>query len=182
MTKNIFKYFITTMYWLCEGRDLVSSKRRQFEIKLEVIKTPKGEVPTVRSLRQVVAGLNELNTDIVGVRSQIMEEIKDLKRDINAIKKLLAEETVTFDAINEKFIDLNKGLQSLLKQKTDDKTLKAVKGLETAVGTLKDQLSELSESVTSEVTKQSKNVANAVGKLYLFLEKAEKGKKKKSTS
>ena len=161
---------------------MVSSKRKQFEIKLEVIKTPKGEVPTARSLRQVVAGLNELNTDIVGVRSQIMDEIKDLKRDISAVKKLLAEETVTFDAINEKFIELNKGLESLLKQKTDDKTLKAVKGLETAISALKAQLSELTKSVTNEVTKQAKNVANAVGKLYLFLEKTEEGKKRKSTS
>lgn len=161
---------------------MARSKRKQFEIKLEVIKTPKGEVPTARSLRQVVAGLNELNTDIVGVRSQIMDEIKDLKRDISAIKKLLAEETVTFDAINEKFIVLNKGLESLLKEKTDDKTLKAVKGLETAVKALKTQLSDLTDSVTDEVAKQSKNVANAVGKLYLFLEKTERGKKKKSTS
>ncbi|MFX0067730.1 MAG: hypothetical protein ACFFC5_01530 [Promethearchaeota archaeon] len=159
-----------------------SSKRKQFEIKLEVIKTPKGEVPTVRSLRQVVAGLNELNTDIDGVRSQIMEELKDLKRDISAIKKLLAEETVTFDAINEKFVELNKGLESLLKQKTDDKTLKAVKGMETTVNALETQLSELTKNVTDEVTKQAKNVANAVGKLYLFLEKTEEGKKKKSTS
>ncbi|MFX0088418.1 MAG: hypothetical protein ACFFA1_03905 [Promethearchaeota archaeon] len=149
---------------------------------MEVIKTPKGEVPTVRSLRQVVAGLNELNTDIDGVRSQIMEELKDLKRDISAIKKLLAEETVTFDAINEKFVELNKGLESLLKQKTDDKTLKAVKGMETTVNALETQLSELTKNVTDEVTKQAKNVANAVGKLYLFLEKTEEGKKKKSTS
>jgi len=170
------------MYWFCEGRDLVSSKRKQFEIKLEVIKTPKGEVPTARSLRQVVAGLNELNTDIVGVRSLIMEQIKDLKRDISAVKKLLAEETVTFDAINEKFIELNKGLESLLKQKTDDKTLEAVKGLETAVNALETQLSKMTKGVTDEVTKQAKNVANAVGKLYLFLEKTEEGKKRKSTS
>ncbi|MFX0096864.1 MAG: hypothetical protein ACFE7E_03805 [Candidatus Hodarchaeota archaeon] len=161
---------------------MAKSRRKQFEIKLEVIKTPKGEVPTVGSLRQVVAGLNELNTDIAGVRSQIMEEMKDLRRDMSAIKKLLAEETVTFDAINEKFIALNKGLESLLKQKTDDKTLKAIKELETAVKALETQLSELTESVTGEVTKQAKNVANAVGKLYLFLEKTEEGKKKKSTS
>ena len=159
-----------------------SSKRKQFEIKLEVIKTPKGEVPTVRSLRQVVEGLNELNTDIVDVRSQIMGEIRDLKRDITAVKKLLAEEAVTFDAINEKFIDLNKSLESLLKQKTDEKTLKTVKGIEATLKTLETQLSEMTKSVKNGTAEQAKNVANAVGKLYLFLEKAEEGKKKKKTS
>ncbi|MFX1485552.1 MAG: hypothetical protein ACFFBS_00315 [Promethearchaeota archaeon] len=158
-----------------------SSKRKQFEIKLEVIKTPKGEVPTVKSLRQVVMGLNELNSDIVNVRSQIMGEIKDLKRDVTAVKKLLAEEAVTFDAINEKFTDLNNSLESLLKQKTDDKTLKAVKGVGATLNSLETQLSEMAKNVKDGLAEQAKNVANAVGKLYLFLEKAEEGKKKKTS-
>ncbi|MHA1835560.1 MAG: hypothetical protein ACTSYQ_01330 [Candidatus Odinarchaeia archaeon] len=82
-------------------------------IELEVIKTPKGDVPSVKSFKSIIEALNIIDQEIKEVRGDFLNQIEDLRTDIKSIKKLIAEQTVTLESLNEKLKDIIDKLSDL---------------------------------------------------------------------
>nr|MDO8099294.1 hypothetical protein [Candidatus Njordarchaeota archaeon] len=92
-----------------------SSKKGKVEIHIDAISTPKGDVPTVDTVKRVVDGLNMLESEMYveteETKKNILLKVRDLDKDILSIKKLVSEMAISFESILEKLGDVESKLE-----------------------------------------------------------------------
>lgn len=89
-------------------------KDKRIPVELKVINTPKGEVPTVESFKNLVNGLNILDSEIESLRGEYLKLIEEVRRDVKSVKKLVMDNTISLESVNEKLVQLNKTLSESL--------------------------------------------------------------------
>jgi len=92
----------------------MAEKDKRIPVELKVINTPKGEVPTVESFKNLVNGLNILDAEIESLRGDYLNLIEEVKRDVKSVKKLVLDNTISLESVNEKLVQLNKTLSESL--------------------------------------------------------------------
>ncbi|NVM30768.1 MAG: hypothetical protein HWN65_18145 [Candidatus Helarchaeota archaeon] len=94
-----------------------TGENKKFSIKVEAIKTPLGAVPTLESFKNLVEGLNILNADMIRthetVNSEVFKQMAGIEKELKSLRKLIAEEIVSFEAIKEDINALNKRLDNI---------------------------------------------------------------------
>jgi len=92
-----------------------SSKKGKVEIHIDAISTPKGDVPTVDTVKRVVNGLNMLESEMYveteETKKNVLLKVRDLDKDILSIKKLVSEMAISFESILEKLGDVESKLE-----------------------------------------------------------------------
>ncbi|WEU39992.1 MAG: hypothetical protein OdinLCB4_005850 [Candidatus Odinarchaeum yellowstonii] len=88
----------------------MSERSRRIQIELKAINTPKGEVPTVESFQNLVDGLNILDGELEELREQYLKLIQEIKQDFKSMKKLIMDNTIGIEVVNERLEQLSKKL------------------------------------------------------------------------
>ncbi|NVM54546.1 MAG: hypothetical protein HWN66_12650 [Candidatus Helarchaeota archaeon] len=105
-----------------------AEEKNKILIKIEAIKTPLGPVPTLESFKRIVEGLNILNADMMRtqetVNSEVFKQMAGIEKELKSLRKLISEEIISFGAIKEDIVALNKRLDKIGKeQNTNMKNL-----------------------------------------------------------
>lgn len=74
---------------------------KRAEIEIEAIKTPVGEVPTVKTIERVIEGLNALGEDLDSLSLSFSEALKSIVAEVKGIQKLISKTTVSSEAAAE---------------------------------------------------------------------------------
>ncbi|MHA1409105.1 MAG: hypothetical protein ACTSQY_02080 [Candidatus Odinarchaeia archaeon] len=131
-------------------------------IELEIIRTPKGDVPTANSFRSLVDAINLLDGEIEETRGQFMTQIDDLRKDIKSIKKLIAEETVTLEALNETLKETGAKMTQITNEglKLDDSKVIEIfnKSILPAIEELKENNKKMEQSFVKALNSMAKIV------------------------
>nr|MDO8135715.1 hypothetical protein [Candidatus Njordarchaeum guaymaensis] len=92
-----------------------SGKKGKVEIQIDAISTPKGDVPTVDTVKRVVDGLNMLESemyfDTEEMKKNVLVKVRDLDKDILSVKKLVSEIAISFESALEKLGDVESKLE-----------------------------------------------------------------------
>jgi hypothetical protein len=127
------------------------SEAPKFKIEIEAIKTPKGLVPTVESLRRIVEALNVLDADFNRMNLKMEANIRALLREVKTLQKLVADDTIASESSVEKLGILVERLDSL--EKNLQKEKRTVSDRSTAAS-----LKALKQEITPTLTKASKRL------------------------
>lgn len=96
---------------------------KKISIKIEAIKTPLGEVPTLESFKQVLEGLNVLNADMIRtqemVNNEMFKTMAGIEKELKSLRKLISEEIISFEAIKEDVNTVNKRLDKIEKDQLE---------------------------------------------------------------
>ena len=93
----------------------VSESRQKFGIQIEAIKTPKGMVPTVDTIKRVVQGLNLLDADLTRTKLKMEANIRALLREVKTLQKLVADDTIASESSLERLGEIIKRLDKMEK-------------------------------------------------------------------
>lgn len=104
------------------GIATVSSEKPKYAIEIEAIKTPKGLVPTVESLKRIVKGLNLLDADLGRMNLKMEANIRALLREVKTLQKLVADDTIASESSVERLGILAKRFETF--EKTLDRATK----------------------------------------------------------
>ena len=134
----------------------MSSEQPKYAIEIEAIKTPKGLVPTVESLKRIVKGLNLIDADLGRMNLKMEANIRALLREVKTLQKLVADDTIASESSVERlgvlatqFEALEKTMDKMAKQKppkTSDTSLKELQ--KELVPTLTQAVHRLEEMIT----------------------------------
>ncbi len=127
------------------------SEAPKFKIEIEAIKTPKGLVPTVESLRRIVKALNVLDADFNRMNLKMEANIRALLREVKTLQKLVADDTIASESSVERLGILVERMDSLEKNLRKQKTAPA--GDTTAAS-----LKALKQEITPTLTKTAKRL------------------------
>lgn len=94
-------------------------QKEKVKIQINSIKTPLGDVPTVDSLKRVVDGLNLLNSDMVNFNADTAKNMSAIDKELRNIRKLIAEETVSFEVMSQKLEKVSNQLELLAKSEKE---------------------------------------------------------------
>jgi hypothetical protein len=90
------------------------AEEKKINIKIEAIKTPLGEVPTLASLKQICEAMNILNADMIRtqetVNNEVYKQLHTIEIELKSLRKLMSEEIISFEAVKESINALNKRL------------------------------------------------------------------------
>jgi uncharacterized protein YoxC len=96
---------------------------KKISIKIEAIKTPLGQVPTLESFKQVLEGLNVLNADMIRtqdmVNNEMFKTMAGIEKELKSLRKLISEEIISFEAIKEDVNTVNKRLDKIEKDQIE---------------------------------------------------------------
>ncbi|MDD1778873.1 MAG: hypothetical protein LUQ65_11980 [Candidatus Helarchaeota archaeon] len=96
---------------------------KKISIKIEAIKTPLGQVPTLESFKQVLEGLNVLNADMIRtqelVNNEMFKTMAGIEKELKGLRKLISEEIISFEAIKEDVNTVNKRLDKIEKDQVE---------------------------------------------------------------
>ncbi|MFX0168837.1 MAG: hypothetical protein ACFE89_05680 [Candidatus Hodarchaeota archaeon] len=123
----------------------MSSESPKYAIEIEAIKTPKGLVPTVESLKRIVKGLNLLDSDLGRMNLKMEANIRALLREVKTLQKLVADDTIASESSVEQLGVLATQFDSF------EKTLKKVIK-EKPTASPKDSLKELQKELVPTLT------------------------------
>jgi septal ring factor EnvC (AmiA/AmiB activator) len=94
-----------------------NAANKKIPIKIEAIKTPLGAVPTLKSFKQVLEGLNILNADMIRTQEMVSNEMfktmAGIEKELKSLRKLISEEIISSEAIKENINALNKRLDKI---------------------------------------------------------------------
>lgn len=94
-----------------------NAESKKISIKIEAIKTPLGAVPTLKSLKQVLEGLNILNDDMIKtqemVNNEMFKTMAGIEKELKSLRKLMSEEVISFEAVKENINAFNKRLDKI---------------------------------------------------------------------
>jgi len=134
----------------------VSSEPPKYAIEIEAIKTPKGLVPTVESLKRIVKGLNLLDADLGRMNLKMEANIRALLREVKTLQKLVADDTIASESsverlgvLSSQFEALEKSMDKIAKQKptkTSDASLAELQ--KELVPTLTQAVQRIEEMIT----------------------------------
>jgi len=151
-----------------------SENDEKIKIGVEAVKTPKGTVPTVKGLHNVVSAiLAKHKTDFEGAKTEMVTIIEDafkkqnlqerfrrLEAEIGSIRKLIAEQLISLQVMREDLNELLKKVDNLSgREAINEEDIKklisqVVKKIEEKVGEsnrrLELKILELIEKVKSE--------------------------------
>lgn len=159
-----------------------SSKRKR-EIKIEAIKTPEGQVPTVETFHKVIDGLFG---EVLDTRKDIAKLIPNLEKELDSLREILAQQMILFEIINNNveklekvFIDQAKNISKIqravdspkesssteaeLTEESKKAIAKVIKG-ELAAGTkpIYDQIKDLEKQITKSKSETLSAVKNSL--------------------
>jgi hypothetical protein len=154
----------------------VSTEPEKFAIEIEAIKTPKGLVPTVESLKRVVQGLNLLDADLARMNMKMEANIRALLREVKTLQKLVADDAIASESsverlgtLADRFDKFEANLKELAKQKPSGASgesaaaittlqrdvgpalAQAVQRLEKMVGLLEKRIEEFTRELPSTI-------------------------------
>lgn len=102
----------------------LSKETPKYAIEIEAIKTPKGLVPTVESLKRIIQGLNLLDADLARMNLKMEANIRALLREVKTLQKLVADDTIASESsverlgtLTQKFDKIESSLKKLQEQK-----------------------------------------------------------------
>ena len=133
----------------------MSSETPKDAIEIEAIKTPKGLVPTVESLKRIVKGLNLLDSDLGRMNLKMEANIRALLREVKTLQKLVADDTIASESSVERlgtlarqFESFEKTLTKVAKEAPQTSSQESLKELQKElVPTLTQAVQRLEESI-----------------------------------
>jgi hypothetical protein len=134
----------------------VTSDTPKYAIEIEAIKTPKGLVPTVESLKRIVKGLNLLDADLGRMNLKMEANIRALLREVKTLQKLVADDTIASESSVERLGVLVDRFETL--EKTMDKMTKK-KPTTDSTDSLKELQKELVPTLTQAVQRIEEMIA-----------------------
>jgi len=131
------------------------SNERKFEIDVEVIKTPAGNVPTAKTVERIIEGMNVLSEDLSSVSSSLSESLKHITTELKSIKKMMSKTTVSSEATMEAVKRLEKKINQFSKEEAERwRRLQQVLTLITEVlKVIHNEVNEKSIRTTSKIDK-----------------------------
>ena len=133
----------------------MSDNQKKITIDLEVIETPRGNVVSLESVKSIINALNLLNVEMISsnetINDEVINKMINIERELKAIRKLLAENTITHEALKENMREMNENLK---------------KGLEET----NEKFENLSETLTSFEKNIEKKIVTSLAK---FIEGSE---------
>lgn len=134
----------------------MSSEPPKYAIEIEAIKTPKGLVPTVESLKRIVKGLNLLDKDLGRMNLKMEANIRVLLREVKTLQKLVADDTIASESsverlgvLAERFETMEKAMEKVAKKKPEKEQQGALKELQKELlPTLIQAVHRLEEMIT----------------------------------
>ena len=102
----------------------MSTDPDKISIDIEVIETPRGKVVSLESIKNIVNALNLLNVELISssdkINNEVLNEMINIERELKAIRKLLAENTITHEALKENIREMNEVLKNNLNSITEN--------------------------------------------------------------
>ncbi len=96
----------------------MSTDEDKISIDIEVIETPRGKVVSLESIKNIINALNLLNVELITsnekINNEVLNEMINVERELKAIRKLLAENTITHEALKENIREMKDVLKSNL--------------------------------------------------------------------
>ena len=93
----------------------MSDNQKKITIDLEVIETPRGNVVSLESVKSIINALNLLNVEMItsneSINDEVINKMINIERELKAIRKLLAENTITNEALKENIREMNENLK-----------------------------------------------------------------------
>lgn len=153
------------------------SKSKQ-SFNVDVIKTPKGQVPTIESFHKVIDGLFG---EILDTRKDVAKLIPNLEKELSGLREIIAQQMVLFEVINNSMDDL---------QKEITKQGKKINKIQKATAELgKDGLAEaeltddskkaIAQVIQTELKNNTKPISDALSAMQKELEKSSSNSYKK---
>lgn len=129
----------------------MSSEPPKYAIEIEAIKTPKGLVPTVESLKRIVKGLNLLDSDLGRMNLKMEANIRALLREVKTLQKLVADDTIASESsverlgvLVDRFKNFEKTIDKVAKKQPESSSKELQKEL---IPTLTQAIQRLEEMV-----------------------------------
>ncbi|MHA1377771.1 MAG: hypothetical protein ACTSRG_05260 [Candidatus Helarchaeota archaeon] len=98
----------------------MNDNQKKITIDLEIIETPRGKVVSLESIKNIVNALNLLNVELISstenINKEVLNEMINIERELKAIRKLLAENTITHEALKENIRELNDTLKQYISE------------------------------------------------------------------
>lgn len=140
-----------------------SSKMKQ-EYKIDTIKTPTGNVPTVESFHKVVDGLFG---EVLDTRKDIAKLIPNLEKELHNLKEILAQQMVLFEIINNNINKIERVLKIQGKEiaKVHQATELADRGNLAEVGLSNESIREVKKLIQTELAKGIKPINDSLKQL-----------------
>lgn len=147
-------------------------QKDKVKIQIDSIKTPLGDVPTVDSLKRVVDGLNLLNSDIVNLAADSAKNMSAIDKELRNIRKLIAEETVSFEVMSQKLEKVSNQLEQLAK--TEKEKWESLQGILMDVGEILKGFQATIEESSSRIDRSVKATLKTLAEIIAVTEREEK--------
>ena len=122
----------------------------KIEINISSISTPAGPVPSIGAIKEIVRGLNILNDEMIKNRETINDEVikmmESVERELKSLKKLLAEETISFSALKESVGTIHTKIEKSLQEEKNN-----YKNLENSIDSLNEAIINLENNLESKI-------------------------------
>ena len=139
-----------------------NSKKKQ-EFKIDAIKTPSGNVPTVDSFHKVVDGLFG---EVLDTRKDIAKLIPNLEKELQYLKDILAQQMVLFEIINDNVTKIQKVLKTQGKEITKIQQTAELGSVELSeVGLSNDSIRAVSKLIQTELSKGIRPISDSLKQL-----------------
>jgi len=159
----------------------VSADPPKYAIEIEAIKTPKGLVPTVESLKRIVKGLNLLDSDLGRMNLKMEANIRALLREVKTLQKLVADDTIASESsverlgvLVDRFEDLEKTMDKVAKSKPESGSKELRELQKELVPTLTQAVQRLEEMVTIFETRFEEFLRELQGNILITVRQAVK--------
>lgn len=129
---------------------------QKFSIQIEAIKTPKGMVPTVDTIKRVVQGLNLLDADLARTKLKMEANIRALLREVKTLQKLVADDTIASESSLERIGELIKRLENM------EKTMKTLASKPVEALPSEAMMEELRKEISPALTQAVQRLEEAL--------------------
>ncbi|MFX1318435.1 MAG: hypothetical protein ACFE9D_06340 [Promethearchaeota archaeon] len=159
----------------------MSADPPKYAIEIEAIKTPKGLVPTVESLKRIVKGLNLLDSDLGRMNLKMEANIRALLREVKTLQKLVADDTIASESsverlgvLVDRFEDFEKTMDKVAKSKPESGSKELRELQKELVPTLTQAVQRLEEMVTLFETRFEEFLRELQGNILITVRQAVK--------
>lgn len=159
----------------------MSADPPKYAIEIEAIKTPKGLVPTVESLKRIVKGLNLLDSDLGRMNLKMEANIRALLREVKTLQKLVADDTIASESsverlgvLVDRFEDLEKTMDKVAKGKPESGSKELRELQKELVPTLTQAVQRLEEMITLFETRFEEFLRELQGNILITVRQAVK--------
>ncbi|WXG40965.1 MAG: hypothetical protein WED07_09380 [Candidatus Freyarchaeum deiterrae] len=146
-------------------------QKEKVKIQIDAIKTPAGDVPTVDSLKRVVDGLNVMNSDMANLGTDVSKNMSSMDKELRNIRKLIAEETVSFEVMSQKLEKVGNQLEVLAK--SEKEKWEALQGIMMDVGEILKGFQATLEEYVSRVDRRINETLKALAEIIAVTAKEE---------